>query len=360
MKNYKNFYGIITCSLISIAATFLSSMKIGSFNFDIVGTPVFAILIGMMVTLQHASFAGSDKFKPGITFTSKKILQYAVILLGFSLNLGLILKVGMQSIPIILSTILTSLIVAFIAMKALKIDGTVATLIGVGSSICGGSAVAATAPVVNASDEEIAQAISVIFVFNVLAALIFPVFGYRIGLGTEGFAIFAGTAVNDTSSVTAAAATAEGIYGVSGILSTAVTVKLTRTLAIIPITLALAFWQTKKAASTSADSTASIIHRIFPWFILYFLGAAILTTLAGFLGSGAFYEFYQDSFVVWTKTLSKFFIAMAMAAIGLNTNVAQLVKKGGKPILLGFLCWISITMVSLLMQYGTGLFYSSL
>ena len=132
-------------------------------------------------------------------------------------------------------------------MKLLKIESKTAVLIGVGSSICGGSAIAATAPVIDADDEDVARSISVIFLFNILAALIFPALGHSIGLGTEGFAVFAGTAVNDTSSVTAAASTAENLYHTSGILSAAVTVKLTRTLAIIPITLALALYRTVKA-----------------------------------------------------------------------------------------------------------------
>lgn len=119
-------------------------------------------------------------------------------------------------------------------MKLLKIESKTAVLIGVGSSICGGSAIAATAPVIDADDEDVARSISVIFLFNILAALIFPALGHSTGLGTEGFAVFAGTAVNDTSSVTAAASTAENLYHTSGILSAAVTVKLTRTLAIIP------------------------------------------------------------------------------------------------------------------------------
>lgn len=133
----------------------------------------------------------------------------------------------------------------------------------VGSSICGGSAIAATAPVIEAEDSDVARSVSVIFFFNILAALIFPVFGYSIGLGTEGFAVFAGTAVNDTSSVTAAASTAESIYNTSCILSAAVTVKLTRTLAIIPITLCLAFYRTRKAKKSNTDNGQFSFKRFF-------------------------------------------------------------------------------------------------
>ena len=208
----------------------------------------------------------------GIKFTSKKILQWAVIILGFSLNLNTIAVVGAKSLPVIICTVSASLIVAFIMMKILKVNSKTACLIGVGSSICGGSAIAATAPVIEAEDSDVARSVSVIFFFNILAALIFPVFGYSIGLGTEGFAVFAGTAVNDTSSVTAAASTAESIYNTSGILSAAVTVKLTRTLAIIPITLCLAFYRTRKAKKSNTDNGQFSFKKIFPWFILYFIG----------------------------------------------------------------------------------------
>lgn len=356
----KNSLGIIFCAIIAGIATGLAEIKIGSFSFDVIGAPVFAILIGMIVTLIIPKLAVSDQMKNGITFTSKKILQWAVIILGFSLNLGTIAKVGTQSLPVIISTILTSLIVAMIMMKILKVDKKVACLVGVGSSICGGSAIAATAPVIDADDEEVAQSISVIFLFNVIAALIFPTLGSNIGLGSEGFAIFAGTAVNDTSSVTAAASTAESIYGVSGILSSAVTVKLTRTLAIIPITLVLAFIRTKKAKKTGSKGTKVSFKKIFPFFILYFIAASVITTVIGLLPASSFTAFYNDTFIGAAKWLAKFFIAMAMCAIGLNTNIVTLVKKGGKPILMGFCCWVAITLVSLGVQHLTGIYSTNL
>ena len=170
-----------------------------------------------------------------------------MILLGFGLNLSEVAKVGVQSLPIILSTITTSLVVSFLLHRLLHIPSNISTLVGVGSSVCGGSAIAATAPVIGADDEEIAQSISVIFLFNVAAALLFPTLGGLLGLGNEGFGLFAGTAVNDTSSVTAAAAAWDGMHPGANTLDTATIVKLTRTLAIIPITLALALRRTARA-----------------------------------------------------------------------------------------------------------------
>ena len=220
MKKYTA--GLLICLAISIPAWFLGRL------FPVVGGPVCAILIGMAIA---PFIKGKELFRPGIAFTSKKILQYAVVLLGFGMNLSVVLEKGRQSLPIILATITTSILIAVLLFRLLKIPTKSAILIGVGSSICGGSAIAATAPVIEADDEEIAQSISVIFLFNIAAALIFPALGAALGLSNEGFGLFAGTAINDTSSVTAAAAAWDGIYG-SNTLEAAAIVKLTRTLAI--------------------------------------------------------------------------------------------------------------------------------
>lgn len=358
LKN--NALGIAVCAAIAAVSTFLAALSFGSFSLEVIGAPVFSILIGMIITLVFPAFAASARTKDGIKFTSKKILQWAVVILGFSLNLGTIAKVGSKSLPVIISTIGISLITAFVMMKVLKVEPKVSTLIGVGSSICGGSAIAATAPVIDADDEEVAQSISVIFLFNVLAALIFPTLGHALGLGSEGFAIFAGTAVNDTSSVTACASTGESIYGTEGILSAAVTVKLTRTLAIIPITLVLALIRTKKAKSDGTKAGNFSFAKIFPWFILYFIGASVITTAAGLIPESGFTAFYVGSFVPLMKWLAKFFIAMAMCAIGLNTNIVKLIKNGGKPILMGLTCWVMITLVSLGVQHLTGIYYTNI
>ena len=332
--------GILLCLIIALVCYQLGTM------FPVIGGPVFAILIGMIIAVFWKEKGG---FAPGITYTSKKVLQYAVILLGFGLNLGVILQTGAQSLPIILATITTSLVVAAIMCKLLHIPSKTATLIGVGSSICGGSAIAAAAPVIEADDEEVAQSISVIFFFNVLAALLFPSLGAMLGFDTtsgEAFGIFAGTAVNDTSSVTAAASTWDSMYGLgTATLDKAVTVKLTRTLAIIPITLVLAFMRARKAGSSSEKLDWK---KIFPFFILFFVLASVITTIATSLG-------VPSSFFSPFKTLSKFFIIMAMAAIGLNTDIVKLVKSGGKPLLEGFCCWICIAGVSLLMQHVMGI-----
>lgn len=340
----KKGFGILICICIAVPSWFAGR------QFPIVGGAVIAILAGMIINIFIKN--GKARFEEGIKFTSKKVLQWAVILLGFGMNLNVIVKTGQQSLPIIIATIGTSLIIAFALCRMMHIPGKISTLVGVGSSICGGSAIAATAPVIDADDEEVAQAISVIFFFNVLAAIIFPTMGKFLGFDTasgEAFGIFAGTAVNDTSSVTAAASTWDSMWNLgSATLDTAVTVKLTRTLAIIPITLVLAFMRTRKEKKQGADGNRVSLKKIFPFFILYFVAASVITTIAVSCGA-------DPSVFSPIKELSKFFIVLAMAAIGLNTDIVKLIKTGGKPLVMGFSCWVGITAVGLVMQHLLGI-----
>lgn len=345
--------GIFLCLLIAVPS-WLAVMLFPTL--EVIGAPVIAIILGMIITLF---LKNKTPFAKGITFTSKKILQYAVILLGFGLNLATIGQVGLTSLPIIISTISTSLIISFIMYKLLNIPSKTATLIGVGSSICGGSAIAATAPVIDADDEEIAQSISVIFLFNVIAALIFPTLGGILGMSDTGFGLFAGTAVNDTSSVTAAASTWDTLHSTNGkVLEYATIVKLTRTLAIIPITLVLAFVRMRRERKTNTGSQTKVsLKQIFPMFILYFVLASVTTTIVtALLADNSEGLAIANNIFGFLKQLSKFFIVMAMGAIGLNTNIVKLIKSGGKPILLGFTCWIAITVVSIVMQHMLGIF----
>ncbi len=333
-------YGIIICLILAIPSFIIGNL------FPLIGGPIIAIILGMAIAIFWKS---RDGFDEGISFTSKYVLQLAVVFLGFGLNLNVILATGIQSLPIIVGTISTALLVAFIMKKVLNMKRNSAILIGVGSSICGGSAIAATAPVIGADDEEVAQSISVIFFFNVIAAIIFPIMGKMLGFSTTSggpFGIFAGTAINDTSSVTAAAATWDNMWNLgSQTLDKAATVKLTRTLAIIPITLALSFI-TQRGSNANGEKFS--LKRALPLFVVLFVLASIITTISAGFGVDA-------NIFMPLKDLSKFLIIMAMGAIGLNTDVVKLVKSGGKPILLGLACWVAITIVSLALQNMMGI-----
>lgn len=335
----KNWRGILVCLAIAMPAWILGKMV------PVIGGAIIAIIAGMIITMF---WNDKGKAEAGIKWTSKIVLQAAVVLLGFGMNLGVIFQTGKQSLPIIVCTITTSLVIAWVLHGLLKVHTNTAILVGVGSSICGGSAIAAAAPVIDADDDEIAQSIAVIFFFNVLAAIFFPILGKLIGFDTvhgEAFGIFAGTAINDTSSVTAAASTWDSMWNLgSETLNKAVTVKLTRTLAIIPITFGLSLLQARKSTKAGKQAAKFSLKKAFPMFILYFVLAAIFTTVCVHMGVDA--NVFQP-----VKELSKFLIIMAMAAIGLNSNIIKLIKTGGKPIIVGASCWCGITIVSLAMQH---------
>lgn len=337
--------GVLLCFILAIPCWFLGQ------QFNLIGSPIFAIILGIIIGSFFTAWK-REKTAAGIAFTSKKILQWAVILLGFGLNITQVLHVGWLSLPVIITTILTSLVIAYIIFKSTNIESNTAVLIGVGSSICGGSAIAAAAPVIKASDQDIAQAISVVFFFNVVAAFIFPPLGDALHLTNMGFGLFAGTAVNDTSSVTATAAAWDSMKGTgTQVLEYATIVKLTRTLAIIPICLALASYQVYKAkqnAVETGEANAVKVSAIFPKFVLYFIICSLITTALSYMK-------VDIHFLDYFKIISKYFITMAMVAIGLNTNIVKLIRSGGSALALGAACWIAISIMSLGVQHIMGL-----
>ncbi len=335
----KMLVGILMCFIIAVPAWLLGR------QFPVIGGPVFGILFGMIL----AFFKRPEITEKGIKFTSKYILQYSIILLGFGMNLFNVIKVGGQSLLVIVFTLSASFLTAYFVGKALKIDGKTATLIGVGTSICGGSAIAATAPVIRAEDEDVAQAISTIFLFNIIAVFLFPPLGHLLGLSDTGFGMWAGTAINDTSSVVAAGASWSSAAGNNTALAFATIVKLTRTLMIVPITLVLAIYTTRKIrrenAAAGEEGSNFSVAKIFPWFVLGFVLTAILNTFLPI----------PDGVSEVLTDIGKFMIIMAMTGIGLNTNLKKLLTNGLKPIFLGLSCWFMVAAVSLVVQYFIGM-----
>ncbi|MEI6100434.1 MAG: YeiH family protein [Eubacteriales bacterium] len=325
----KKLPGIALAGLIAVPAWFLG------LAFPVIGSPVLGILFGMLLVFWKRP----EVFNEGVKVTSKNLLQYSIILLGFGMNLYQVFKVGSNTLLLMAFTLTAAFLVAYFVGKRMRVEGITSTLIGVGTAICGGSAIAAVAPVIQASDEEVAHSISTIFLFNVIAAFLFPVLGHALGMNDYNFGLWAGTAINDTSSVVAAGYTFSDAAG-----NLAVIVKLTRTLMIVPVTLALALFASRrhveKKEAASHRGGYSII-KIFPWFVLGFIGASVVNTFIPLPGGA-------DGFLAQA---GKFVIVMAMGSIGLNTNLVKLAKSGGKPILLGFICWIVLSATSLTVQY---------
>lgn len=319
----KQLPGIAFAILLSIPAWIIGN------HYPVVGSPVLGILFGML----FAFWRRPEKFDAGISYTAKKLLQYSIILLGFGMNLMVIVKVGSQTIFLMVFTLTATFLAAFLLGRLLRVEKNTTILIGVGTAICGGSAIAATAPIIHAKDDEVARSISTIFLFNVIAAFLFPLLGHAMNLTDHQFGLWAGTAVNDTSSVVAAAYTFSNAAG-----NLAVIVKLTRTLMIIPVTLVLAFDLSKK--QTQKGKIEYSFLSIFPWFILGFLLTAMISTFLPLSVE------LRGSLV----QIGKFMIVMAMTAVGLNTNLVKLIKNGWKPLLLGLGCWFILALTSILVQ----------
>ncbi|MGI6702902.1 MAG: YeiH family protein [Clostridia bacterium] len=324
----KNRLGALLCLAVAVPAWLLGKM------IPLAGGAVFGILLGMLLAnFWHYP----DGFRPGIKDTSKRVLQAAIVLFGFQMNLGHVLSLGSQAFLLVMASIITAFIAARIVGGLIGLGDNEKTLIGIGTAICGGSAIAAAAPVIDASEKEVARAISTIFLFNVLAVFVFPPVGHLMHMSDLSFGMWAGTAINDTSSVVAAGYSFSDMAG-----NTATVVKLTRTLMIIPATFMLALRQSKKERNLGGNFVSG---KSFPWFVVAFLLACVLNT-SGIVPAGM---------AAFWGTLGKFCIVIAMVAIGLSTNLKELILRGKKPIFLGLCCSLAVILVSLIMQKLLGI-----
>jgi uncharacterized integral membrane protein (TIGR00698 family) len=325
----------------------------------LIGSAVPGAVIGAVIAI--AAKPGT-RFAPGVKWASTFVLQCSVVLLGAQLSIAEAARVGLSSLPVMLGTLASCLAAAWLYGRLLGVPGDLRTLIGVGTGICGGSAIAAVSPVIEAASTDVAYAISTIFLFNIAAVLVFPLLGHALGMSQQSFGLFAGTAVNDTSSVVATATT----YGTAA-TSHAVVVKLVRTLMIIPICLGLATLTARKqqrpaittARAAAARDGASAgapacpppartsprrAAKLVPWFLIGFVLVAAVNS-CGIIPAGAHAPL---------EHASVFLVSVALSAIGLSTNVATLRKAGIRPLLLGALLWITVATTSLGLQALTG------
>ena len=313
-------FGILFSVAVAVVATALGRLA------PIVGAPVFAIVIG---TLIAATWKLPQAWRPGVAFSSKQLLQWSIVLLGTQLSLGEIVSGGAHSLPVMLGTLAIVLVLSYVVGRMLGLDRDLRRLLGVGTAICGGSAIAALSSVIEADAADIAYALAAVFLFNVVAVIVFPVLGHAMALSQQAFGLWAGTAINDTSSVVAASFSYGRIAG-----NAAVIVKLTRTTLIIPIVL---FYAWRRIAEHRERGTRVDWPAILPWFIVWFLVAAALNSF-GVIPAAA----HQP-----LEELALFAIAVALAAVGLGTDVQKIRSAGFRPLLLGAILWVAIAISSL-------------
>ncbi|MBR7828556.1 putative sulfate exporter family transporter [Actinospica sp. MGRD01-02] len=327
---------------VAVIATWLGHLA------PIVGGPVFGIVLGVLAATFIPPFHGT-RWRPGYAVASKPVLQLSIVVLGTGLSLQQVVRVGGDSLPVMLGSLTAALAGAWLFGRLLGVRGNTQILIGVGTGICGASAIAATTSVIKAKQVEVAYAIGTIFTFNIAAVLLFPLVGHLLGMSPHSFGLWAGTAINDTSSVVAASFAYGGGAGSYGIV-----IKLTRTLMLIPIVIGLAAFTARREARTAASGEGDVVPgfslRAMPWrkivpvFLIGFLAAAALDSI-GVIPAG------------WHSPLSTFgtfLITTALAGIGLSMRLADMRRAGHRPVLLGAVLWATVALSSLALQALTG------
>ncbi len=371
----KKVLSIIPGVAVALAIAFVATFIEGLLPIHLIGASVIALFIGIIIN----TFFPVSVFKPGLKFTSKKILKFAIILLGASLSIQTILTVGTLSLAVMFFTLLTCFGGGYFIGKALGLDWKLSNLISAGTGICGGSAIAAIAPVIDAEDKDIAYAMSATFIFDMIMIVAFPFMGHMLGLSDMAYGLWAGTAVNDTSSVVAASYAYSEAAG-----DFATMVKLTRTLTIIPTVLVFAYvnirvkYREKVKASHAIDhlnqkaekyevsqldkietlsngsetmakkeKTTSKINflSIFPWFIAGFIGLSIVNS----------FGFIPPEMSLVMKNVSKFLMVAALAAIGMNTQLRDMKKSGFAPMIHGFTISALVVIVAITVEWFMGI-----
>jgi uncharacterized integral membrane protein (TIGR00698 family) len=311
--------GLLLSLAVAAVATALGHLA------PVVGAPVFGMLGGAVLA---AVIRPGERLRPGLGVAGKQVLQASVVVFGTGLSLSRIVRVGGSSLPVMLGTLAVALGVAWVAGRLLRIDGDARTLIGVGSAICGASAIAATTAVIEAAEVDVAYAIGTIFAFNITAVLLYPMLGHALGMSQHAFGLWAGTAINDTSSVVAAGFSYGSVAGNYGVV-----IKLTRSLMIIPICLAL-------AVRRRSSGVRLPWRKLVPGFLIGFVLASAVNSVGAIPGS-------------WhgpLQSLGVFLITVALSGIGLSMRIADIRRAGIRPLLLGGTLWICIGLTSLALQ----------
>lgn len=330
--------GIILTIILSYIAIAISSFIPNG----IISPGVFALLIGMTLNPLISKY---KKLEKGVGFTSKRILKMAIILMGASLSFSQVLEVGKYSLFVMIFTLAAAFGGGYYLGKLFNINWELSSLISAGTGICGGSAIAAIAPTIDARTKDIAYAISATFLFDILMVVLFPIAGKYFGMSDLGFGLWTGTAVNDTSSVVAAGYAFSHAAGNFSLI-----VKLTRTLSIIPVVLIFSYISERRKVKANAKNSRASGHKkvdiknIFPWFIILFLFMVGLRSMG----------LISDGLSSNISSISKFAMIMALGAIGLNTNFDELSKSGILPMVHGFLISALVVLVSFTVQMMMG------
>lgn len=341
--NKKKYGAILLCLVIGFLAQQSTNWQSAAFGRTVMGGPMVALLVAMIACNLIPKL---DKdFKAGTTFASKKFLNWGIILTGATLSFADILGTGVKALPLILFNICLAFAVALLAGKKLGVSSNTATLVGGGTCICGGTAIATLSRIIKAAEDEIAFAMAAIFLFDTLSAFTYPYLAGALNLTNNQFAFLAGTAINDTSSVAGAQATYVALNALDG-FNGALNVKLVRTTMLIFVALVWTIIMARREAASgkqSNESLLAVVKKTFPMFILWFVVMAGLNTFGVFSFSLA-----GSTCSGWLGKIAKFLFASALAGVGFKIKFVDVFSKGAKPIALGGITWACVAASSMI------------
>ena len=329
------FLGAVICFAVAALSVLLEELIPGG----VLGASIIALFMGTIIN----SFFHPVWMKPALKFISKKILKVAIVLLGASLSVSTIMSVGKMTFFVMIFTFAMCFGAGYFIRKLFGLNWKLSNLISAGTGICGGSAVAAIAPVIDADDKDIAFAMSSTFLFDMVMIALYPLMGKALGMSDIAYGIWAGTSVNDTASVVASGYAFSEVAG-----DFATMVKLTRTIAIIPTVLVFAWIgirNRQKEMKAASNGKKVNLLKIIPWFIGGFLLLAILNSVGAISA--------ELSGVM--RTASKFLMVTALAAIGLNTSITDFKKAGLAPMFYGITIDTLVTLTALGVIWCMGL-----
>ena len=327
--------GVAICFAVAALSVLVEKLIPG----ELLGASIIALFMGTIIN----SFFHPAWMKPALKFASKKILKAAIVLLGASLSIRTIMSVGQMTFFVMIFTFAMCFGGGYFIRKLFGLNWKLSNLISAGTGICGGSAVAAIAPVIDADDKDIAFAMSSTFLFDMVMIALYPLMGKALGMTDIAYGIWAGTSVNDTASVVASGYAFSEAAG-----DFATMVKLTRTIAIIPTVLVFAWIgirMKKKEMQATGDGKKVNMMQIIPWFIGGFLLLAVLNSIGCI----------PVAVAAGIKSTSKFLMVTALAAIGLNTSLLDFKKAGLKPMFYGITIDTLVTLTALVVIWCMGL-----
>jgi len=284
--------------------------------------PVPDVVLALVIGMSIRNLIRPKGIEAGTKFTLFYVLRTAIILLGAGLSLQAVIKTGSSTLLLIVTLVVTSMVLGLLLARAFNLKGKIGTLIGAGTAICGGSAILTVGPIIGATDEELAYAITTIFAFNIVALLAYPAIGHALSMTQTAFGSWAGTAVNDTSIVVA---TGYVFGATAGAVATIV--KLTRTVLLVPLALAVGLVHAARSHQAETGTVAQRAFKAMPWFILGFVAMAGLNSLGVFPANVAHA----------LALIASFLIVAVLAGVGLNVDLKKMVALGPKPMLVGFL-----------------------